>query len=109
MHFKKMEELFSVVEEMAKPRLAASVREGAGKTSMAGQTKFVTGELLHNCNTKEDGFVTKVYAVGEKVMYEVAVHATPNTWVQCYLSDWSENTLEPSPNPDPIGKDGQVR
>jgi hypothetical protein len=55
--------LSSVMKEMARPRLAASVREGSGRTVTA-RGKFPVGALLHNRNTKEDGLVTKVYQLG---------------------------------------------
>jgi hypothetical protein len=48
------------MKEMSKPRLAASVREGIGKTATT-LAKFPVGALLHNRNTKEDGLVTRAY------------------------------------------------
>ena len=51
--------LASVVKETAKPRLAASVRKGIGKTPMNVQAKFSIGILVHNRNTKEDGLVKR--------------------------------------------------
>jgi hypothetical protein len=96
--------LASVVKEMAKARIAASVREGIGKTFMTAHAKFCTGELLHNRNTKEDGLVTRVYQLSKgqgdwDIMYEVLVPSRPNTWAAShYVSDWTESILEPSDN-----------
>jgi hypothetical protein len=94
--------LSSVMKEMARPRLAASVREGSGRTVTA-RGKFPVGALLHNRNTKEDGLVTKVYQLGGggggDIMYEVAVPIHLNTWAGGhYVSDWSESTLNLSDN-----------
>jgi len=87
--------LSAVTKEMAKPRLAASVRRGIGKTTMNAQAKFSIGVLLHNRNTKEDGLVKRVYQVGGSAMYEVSIPATPDTY---YTSDWGESALEVSKN-----------
>jgi hypothetical protein len=97
--------LLRVVEEMAKPRLAASVRKGMEKTTMSSHAKFVKRELLHNPTTKEDGLVTKIYERGAKIMYEVAVPSTLNAWKgHCYVSDWAETNLELSHNVNPSHK-----
>jgi hypothetical protein len=92
--------LSSVMKEMAKPRLAASVREGIGKTPTT-RGRFGLGALLYNRNTKEDGLVTSAYqhGAGGDVMYEVAVPILLNIWA-CghYVSDWSESTLDLSDN-----------
>jgi hypothetical protein len=93
--------LSSVMKEMAKPRLAASVREGIAKTSYDFHAKFHIGLLLHNRNTKEDGLVTRVYQPADcrKTMYEVAVPILPDTWAgRHYVSDWAESNLELSRN-----------
>jgi hypothetical protein len=83
---------------MAKPRLAASVREGIGKNPMTAP-KFRRGELLHNRNTDEDGLVKRVYQVGEIFMYEVAVPVIRDSWAGShYVSDWAEGALELSRN-----------
>jgi hypothetical protein len=90
-----------VAKEMAKPGLAASVRESIGKDSHTCHAKFRIGVLLHNRNTKEDGLVTRVYqleACGE-ILYEVAVPILPGTWAgRHFVSDWAERTLELSNN-----------
>jgi hypothetical protein len=83
--------LSAVTKEMAKPRLAASVRKAVAKTAINSQAKFSIGTILHNRNTKEDGLVKRVYQVGGSMMYEVSVPATPNTY---YVSDWGESALE---------------
>ncbi len=87
--------LSAVTKEMAKPRLAASVRRDIGKTAMNAQAKFNIGVLLHNRNTNEDGLVKRVYEVGGAVMYEVSVPATP---LRYNTSDWDESPLELSNN-----------
>jgi hypothetical protein len=86
--------LSAVKEEMAKPRLAASVRRSIGK-AMDAQAKFNIGVLLHNRNTNEDGLVKRVYEVGGAVMYEVLIPATPLTY---NISDWGESPVELSNN-----------
>jgi hypothetical protein len=73
------------MKEMAKPRLAASVRRGIGNAHTNPPAKFSIGVLLYNRDTKEDGLVKRMYKVGSGVMYEVSVRATPNTY---YISDW---------------------
>jgi hypothetical protein len=86
---------------MAKPRLAASVRESIGKDSHGCRAKFCIGVLLHNRNTKEDGLVTRVYQPAERgeTMYEVAVPVPSNTWAGGhYVSDWTESVLKLSDN-----------
>jgi hypothetical protein len=91
--------LDSVMKEMSKPRLAASVRE-VGKTETT-LGRFPVGALLHNRNTKEDGLVTSAYqhGAGGDVMYEVAVPIRLNTWAHGhYVSDWSQGALELSGN-----------
>jgi hypothetical protein len=88
--------LSAVTEEMAKPRLAASVRRIIGKETMNAHAKFNIGALLHNRNTNEDGLVKRVYEVGGAVMYEVLVPASPITY---NISDWGEAPLEASGRP----------
>ena len=91
--------LSTVKKEMSKPRLAASVREGIGKSLMTAHAKFRMGELLHNHNTNEDGLVTRVYEVGGGIAYEVAVPIVRDTWAGShYISDWAESVLELSRN-----------
>jgi hypothetical protein len=93
--------LSSVMKEMAKPRLAASVRERIAKTSYDFHAKFDIGVLLHNRNTREDGLVTRVYQPADcgKIMYEVAVPILPDSWAGWhYVSDWAESNLEFSGN-----------
>jgi hypothetical protein len=87
--------LSAVTKEMAKPRLAASVRRGHWKTTMGVQAKFNIGVLLHNRNTNEDGWVERVYEVGGAVMYEVSIPAMLFTYC---TSDWGESPLELSSN-----------
>jgi hypothetical protein len=93
--------LDSVMKEMSKPRLAASVREGIGETETT-HGKFPLGALLHNRNTKEDGLVTRAYQLGvggEDIMYEVRVPIRLNTWADGHCAfDWTEGTLELSDN-----------
>ena len=86
--------LSAVTKEMAKPRLAASVRRIIEKT-MNAHAKFNIGVLLHNRNTNEDGLVRRVYEVGGAVMYEVSIPATLFTH---NTSDWGESPLELSSN-----------
>jgi hypothetical protein len=87
--------LSSVKREMAKPRLAASVREG----SMPADAKFRKGELLHNRNTNEDGLAKRVYQFRGAFMYEVAVPVIRDSWAKSfYVSDWTEDVLELSQN-----------
>jgi hypothetical protein len=83
--------LSAVTEEMAKPRLAASVR----RRIMNAHAKFDIGVLLYNRNTNEHGLVKRVYEVRGAVMYEVSIPATPFTY---YTSDWGEAPLELSNN-----------
>jgi hypothetical protein len=91
--------LSSVEQEMAKPRLAASVREGIEKSPMTADAKFRMGELLHNHNTSEDGLVTRVYELEGAITYEVAVPVIRDTWAGShYVSDWDESALELSSN-----------
>ena len=91
--------LSSVAQEMAKPRLAASVREGIEKSPMTADAKFRKGELLHNHNTNEDGLVTRVYELEGAITYEVAVPVLRDTWAGShYVSDWDESVLELSRN-----------
>ena len=101
-----------VAKEMAKPHLAASVRESIGKDSHARHAKFRIGVLLHNRNTEEDGLVTRVYqleARGE-IMYEVAVPILPGTWAgRHFVSDWAERTLELSTNAIPMSSENKLR
>src|SRR5580692_7344441 len=92
-------ELSSVAKEMAKPRLAASVRESIRESPMTADAKFRKGELLHNRNTNEDGLVKRVYEFGDVFMYEVAVPVIRDSWANSYyISDWAESTLELSRN-----------
>ena len=92
-------ELSSVAKEMAKPRLAASVRESIRESPMTADAKFRKGELLHNRNTNEDGLVKRVYEFGDVFMYEVAVPVVRDSWANSfYISDWAENRLELSRN-----------
>jgi hypothetical protein len=86
--------LSAVTKEMAKPRLAASVRRVIEET-MNAQAKFNIGVLLHNRNTNEDGWVERVYEVGGAVMYEVSIPAMLFTYC---TSDWGESPLELSSN-----------
>jgi hypothetical protein len=82
--------LSAVTKEMAKPRLATSVRRII-EEAMNAHAKFSIGVLLHNRNTNEDGWVERVYEVGGAVMYEVSILATLFTY---NTSDWDESPLE---------------
>ena len=91
--------LSNVAQELAKPRLAASVREGIEKSPLTADAKFRKGELLHNHNTNEDGLVTRVYELEGAITYEVAVPVIRDTWAGShYVSDWAESVLELSRN-----------
>jgi hypothetical protein len=68
---------------------------------MTAHTKFCTGILLHNRNTKEEGLVTKVHQNTERgeTMYQVAVSIRHDTGEGRHLvSDWAESALELSDN-----------
>jgi len=95
-----MATLKSVLKEMAKPRLTASVRKYWRENSMSIQARFRLGALLHNRNTKEDGVVTRVYQLfeGGETMYQVLVPAKHDSWVRSWVSDWAEINLELSDN-----------
>jgi hypothetical protein len=86
--------LSDVMREMAKPRLAASVRRNIAQI-MNAHAKFNIGVLLHNRNTNENGLVKRVYEVGGAVMYEVLIPASPLTH---NISDWGESPVELSRN-----------
>jgi hypothetical protein len=85
--------LSAVTREMAKPRLAASVRRSMEKI-MDAHAKFNIGVLLHNRNTNEDGWVKRVYELGGAVMYEVLILASSP--LSYHISNWDESPLEPS-------------
>jgi hypothetical protein len=93
---KRPDTLSSVKKEMTKPRLAASVRDHIAKP-MAASAKFNIGVKVYNRNTKEDGFVSRVYhqADSGEIMYEVQLTAGPKALAGVhYLSDWNESNLE---------------
>ena|ERR1700722_6469267 len=80
-----------VMKEMAKPRLAASVRVRV--------VKFKVTELLHNRDTDEDGRVNCINANNGVITYEVWVPKDGNSWKGGYfISHWRENVLKLSSN-----------
>jgi hypothetical protein len=55
--------------------------------------------LVYNRNTKEDGFVRRVYEANGSVMYEVIVPKDANWWATGFdISDWTEGVLQASRN-----------
>jgi hypothetical protein len=87
----------SVVQEMAKPRLASSVRTYLRSGPFISSPKFCEGEWVHNCITKEDGQVMRSYQGKGVYMYEVFVPTFPGSWIEGYnSSDWAEHHLEHS-------------
>jgi hypothetical protein len=80
----------AVMKEMAKPRLAASVRD---------RVKFKVTELLHNRDTDEDGRVSSINASNGGITYEVWVPKDGNSWKGGYfISHWRESVLKLSTN-----------
>jgi hypothetical protein len=99
--------LSAVMKEMAKPRLAVSVRDGVGKAPIKTLARFRIGALLRNRDTKEDGLVKRIYKVsGGVVMYEVSVRAVKDSH---YISDWAEGALDLSTNATPLPSDKPPR
>ena len=91
--------LASVVQEMAKPRLASSVRTYLRSGPFPRSPKFCEGEWVHNCITKEDGQVMRSYEGKGVYRYEVFVPSFPDSWIEGYKSsDWAENRLELAAN-----------
>jgi hypothetical protein len=87
----------SVVQEMAKPRLASSVRTYLRSGPFISSPKFCEGEWVHNCITKEDGQVMRSYQGKGVYRYEVFVPTFPGSWIEGYnSSDWAEHLLEHS-------------
>ena len=85
----------SVVQEMAKPRLASSVRTYLRSGTFISSPKFCEGEWVHNCITKEDGQVMRSYQGKGVYRYEVFVPTSPGSWIEGYnSSDWAEHHLE---------------
>ena len=81
----------AVMNEMAEPRLAASVRDRV--------TKFKVTDLLHNRNTDEHGRVARINANNGVITYEVWVPKDGNSWKGGYFtSHWREGVLESSSN-----------
>jgi hypothetical protein len=61
--------------------------------------KFHTGQLVYNPSTKEDGFVSGVWAEGGVITYEVWVPKNPSSWeAGHWISHWLENDVQPSGN-----------
>jgi hypothetical protein len=61
--------------------------------------KFHVGQLLYNRRTKEDGFISGVFADHGIIMYEVWVPKEPNSWKAGYwISRWFELVLKLSGN-----------
>jgi hypothetical protein len=76
---------------MAKPRLAASVRDRVAK--------FQVRQLLYSRDTAEDERVSRVNGYGGVNTYEVWIPTDGNSWKGGYfISDWPENALELSTN-----------
>ena len=91
--------LASVVQEMAKPRLASSVRTHLRSGPFISSPKFCEGEWVHNCITKKDGQVMRSYERKGVCRYEVFVPTFPDSWIDGYnSSDWAEHHLELSAN-----------
>jgi hypothetical protein len=86
--------LARIVEEMAEPRMASSVREALGTSKIANHL-FQPKDHVYNRDTKEHGVVNRVYERDGVVMYEVWVPATRYAlqWGH-FLSDWPENALD---------------
>jgi len=61
--------------------------------------KFHVGQLLCNRRTKEDGFISGVFADHGIIIYEVWVPKEPNSWKEGYwISRWFELVLKLSTN-----------
>jgi hypothetical protein len=76
----------AVMKEMAKPRLAASVRDRV--------VKFKVTELLHNRDTDEDGRVIRINANKGVNTYEVWIPKDGDSWKGGYfISHWHESVL----------------
>jgi hypothetical protein len=77
----------AVMNEMAEPRLAASVRDRI--------MKFKVADLLHNRDTDEDGRVIRINANNGVITYEVWVPKDGDSWKGGYfISHWRESVLE---------------
>ena len=89
---KAFDGIFSaVMNEMAEPRLAASIRDRV--------VKFKLTELLHNRDTDEDGRVNSINANNGCITYEVWVPTDRNSWRGGYfISHWRESVLKLSSN-----------
>ena len=61
--------------------------------------KFHMGQPVHNRNTKEDGFVSHVFADEGIITYEVWVPKDSNSWeAGHWISHWLESVVQPSSN-----------
>jgi hypothetical protein len=61
--------------------------------------KFHTGQLVYNGSTKEDGFVSSVWADDGVITYEIWVPKNPNSWdAGHWISHWLESLVAPSAN-----------
>jgi hypothetical protein len=61
--------------------------------------KFQMGQLVHNRNTKEDGFVSHIFADEGIITYEVWVAKDSNSWeAGHWISRWLESVVQPSSN-----------
>jgi hypothetical protein len=81
----------AVMNEMAEPRLAASVRDRI--------MKFKVADLLHNRDTDEHGRVSRINANNGVITYEVWVPKDGDSWKGGYfISHWRESVLESSSN-----------
>jgi hypothetical protein len=61
--------------------------------------KFHTGQLVYNRSTKEDGFVSRVFADDGIITYEVWVPKAPISWLAGHwISHWRESVVRSSGN-----------
>jgi hypothetical protein len=88
--------LASVSQEMAEPRMTASVRKAFRKFP-ANNCLFDPNDCVYNRATKEYGLIKQVYEKDGVTMYKVWLPATPSLlgWGH-FVSDWAEGVLEPS-------------
>jgi hypothetical protein len=61
--------------------------------------KFHAGQLIYNSSTKEDGFISDVFADHGIITYEVWVPKDFNSWeAGHWISHWLESVVRPSAN-----------
>lgn len=87
-------------KELQRATLPSVVKEMAlHATGHYRAAKFHIGQLLYNRKTKEDGFISRVFADHGIIMYEVWVPKEPNSWKAGYwISRWFEMVLKLSGN-----------